>query len=70
MIHTVNGTPVDAVESLRAHLETIPDGAPIVLQIERAGMLSYVTPDALQVAAQRPKRTATAQSQPAPALRF
>ena len=44
VIHAVNGKPVDSVESLRSTLEAIPDGAPMVLQVERDGLLSYVTP--------------------------
>ncbi len=37
VIHAVNGKPVDSVESLRDSLEAIPDGAPLVLQVERDG---------------------------------
>jgi hypothetical protein len=37
VVHAVNGTAVDAVEALRSVLEAVPGGAPIVLQIERAG---------------------------------
>jgi serine protease Do len=57
VVHAVNGTPVDGVDSLRSALETVPDGTPIVLQIERAGMLSYVTPGAMPGAEQRLKKT-------------
>jgi S1-C subfamily serine protease len=53
VVHGVNGKPVDTVESLRSALDAVPDGAPIVLQIERAGMLSYVTPGAAPGAEQR-----------------
>ena len=59
VIHAVNGTAVDAVDSLRSTLESVPDGAPIVLQIERAGMLSYVIPGAMPAAEQRLKKTST-----------
>jgi serine protease Do len=59
VVHAVNGTPVDAVESLRTALEGISDGAPIVLQIERAGMLSYVVPGAMPGAEQRLKKTSS-----------
>ena len=59
VVHAVNGTPVDAVESLRSVLEGVPDGAPIVLQIERAGMLSFVTPGAMPGAEQRLKKTSS-----------
>ena len=59
-VHAVNGTAVDAVESLRRTLEGVPDSAPIVLQIERAGMLSYVVPGAMPGADQRVKKTSSA----------
>jgi serine protease Do len=57
VVHAVNGTSVDAVESLRSTLEAVPDGAPIVLQVERAGMLSYLTPGAMPGADQRLRKT-------------
>jgi hypothetical protein len=60
VVHAVNGTAVDAVESLRSTLEGIPDGAPIVLQVERAGMLQYVVPGAMPAADQRLKKTGLA----------
>ena len=44
IVHEVNGQAVDSVDGLRAALEGIDEGAPLVLQIERAGMHSYVTP--------------------------
>jgi S1-C subfamily serine protease len=59
VVHAVNGTAVDAVESLRSTLEAIPDGAPIVLQVERAGMLQYVVPGAMPGADQRLKKTSS-----------
>ena len=59
VVHAVNGTPVDAVESLRSALDGVPGGAPIVLQIEHAGMLSYVTPGAMPGAEQRLKKTSS-----------
>jgi S1-C subfamily serine protease len=59
VIHAVNGSPVDGVESLRRTLENIPDGAPMVLQVERSGVLSYVIPGATSQAEQRPKKTST-----------
>jgi hypothetical protein len=59
VIHAVNGTPVDGVESLRRTLESIPDGATMVLQVERGGVLSYVIPGALSPAEQRLKKTST-----------
>ena len=57
VVHAINGSPVDGVDSLRSALEAVPDGTPIVLQIERAGMLSYVTPGAMPGAEQRLKKT-------------
>jgi serine protease Do len=57
VVHAVNSTAVDAVESLRAALESVPGGAPIVLQIERAGMLCYVVPGAMPGSGQRLKKT-------------
>jgi len=60
VVHTVNGAAVDTVESLRSRLEAVPDGGPIVLQIERAGMLSYVVPGALSGGEQRLKKTTSA----------
>jgi serine protease Do len=57
VIHAVNGTRVDGVESLRRILESIPDGAPLVLQVERSGVLSYVIPGAMSPAEQRLKKT-------------
>ena len=59
VIHAVNGKPVDTVEALRTSLEAIPDGAPLVLQIERGGMLSYIVPGAMPGAEQRLKKTAS-----------
>jgi serine protease Do len=43
VIHSVNGSPVSAVEDLRDDLQNIPAGQPVVLQIERSGQLSFVT---------------------------
>ena len=59
VVHGVNGTAVDTVETLRSTVEAVPGGAPIVLQIERAGMLSYVTPGAMPGAEQRLKKTSS-----------
>jgi serine protease Do len=58
-VHAVNSTPVDSVEALRSAIEAVPDGGPIVLQIERAGMLSYVTPGSMPGADQRLKKTSS-----------
>jgi len=57
VIHAVNGRPVDSVESLRSTLEAIPEGAPLVLQIERGGLLSYIVPGAMSGDEQRLKKT-------------
>ena len=59
VVHTLNGTVVDTVEALRSGLEAIPDGGPIVLGIERAGMLSYVIPGAMSSGEQRLKKTSS-----------
>jgi serine protease Do len=61
VIHRVNGSVVDGVESLRLALETIPDGAAVVLQIERGGMLSYLTPGGLPGSEQRLRKAGSAQ---------
>ncbi|MCX6633050.1 MAG: trypsin-like peptidase domain-containing protein, partial [Candidatus Solibacter sp.] len=60
VVHSANGAAVDTVEALRGRLEAIPDGGPIVLQIERAGMLSYVAPGAMPGTEQRLKKTSFA----------
>jgi serine protease Do len=60
VIHQVNGCVVDGVESLRHVLETIADGAPVVLQIERGGMLSYLTPGGLPNSDQRLRKASVA----------
>jgi serine protease Do len=44
VVHAVNGQAVDGVDGLRAALEKIDEATPVVLQIERGGMRSYVTP--------------------------
>ena len=59
VVHAVNGTSVDTVEALRGTLEAVPDGAPLVLQIERAGMLSYLTPGAMSAGERRLKKTSS-----------
>jgi S1-C subfamily serine protease len=59
VVRAVNGTQVDTVDALRTTLENVPDGAPIVLQIERAGMLSYISPGATPGAEQRLKKTSS-----------
>jgi len=42
VVHEVNRRVVDGVESLRMALAAIPDGAAMVLQIERGGLRSYL----------------------------
>jgi len=59
VVRAVNGTQVDTVEALRTTLENVADGAPIVLQVERAGTLSYIIPGATPGSEQRLKRTSS-----------
>ncbi len=42
VIHSVNGQPVEDVASLRAKLRAVKPGAPVILQIERDGGMSYL----------------------------
>ena len=42
IVHAVNGGAIDGVAKLRQKLDSISDGTPIVLQVERAGVLSYM----------------------------
>lgn len=42
VIHSVNGHPVEDVASLREKLRAVKPGAPIVLQVERDGAMSYL----------------------------
>ena len=42
VIHAVNGGPVGSLVGLRAHLEPLGRGDPVVLQVERSGRLLYV----------------------------
>ena len=42
VIHSVNGQPVEDVAALREKLREVKPGAPVVLQIERDGSLSYL----------------------------
>lgn len=60
VVHAVNGGAVDSVEALRGRLEAIPDSATLVLQVEHAGMLSYVIPGTIPGNAPPVKRTSTA----------
>jgi serine protease Do len=42
IIHTVNTSPVDSVDSLRATLKDLKSGSPVVLQVERDGKLQWL----------------------------
>jgi serine protease Do len=42
VIRTVNGKPVGSVEFLNASLKALPDGAPVVLQVQRDTKLLFV----------------------------
>ncbi len=42
VIRMINGKPVGSVEFLNAALRALPDGAPVVLQIQREAKLSFV----------------------------
>ena len=42
IIHSVNSTPVDSVDSLRAILKDLKSGSPLALQVEREGQLQWL----------------------------
>ena len=42
IIHGLNGVPVVSVDFLRSKLGSMKPGTPVVLQIERDGVLMYV----------------------------
>ncbi len=42
VVHAVNGVPVATVDELRAELDKIDRGQPIVLQVERDGVFNFV----------------------------
>ena len=42
VIHAINGTPVDTIESLRSALDRLKPSASVVLQIEREGRLMFI----------------------------
>jgi len=42
VIHSVNKTPVESLESLRAALNGLKPTAPVVLQVERDGQLQWL----------------------------
>ncbi len=70
VIHAVNGSTVDSVESLRQALGTLADAAPVVLQVEHAGMLSFLTLGATAGTEARTKKTSLGTSTKSAALRF
>ena len=43
IIHGLNGMPVISLNFLRSKLDAVKPGTPVVLQIERDGVLMYVT---------------------------
>ena len=43
VIHALNGRPVGSMVGLRSHLDELDEGDPVVLHVERAGRLLYVT---------------------------
>jgi len=43
VIRSLNGEPMNTLDKLRAALQALPPGAPIVLQIQRDGKLQFVT---------------------------
>jgi serine protease Do len=43
IIHQLNTTPIDSMKTLRATIDTLKSGDPVVLQIERDGGLMYVS---------------------------
>jgi serine protease Do len=42
IIHAVNNTPVDSVDSLRSVLHDLKPSTPVVLQVERDGQLQWL----------------------------
>jgi serine protease Do len=42
VIHTVNATPIDSVDSLRAVLGDLKPNSAVVLQVERDGKLQWL----------------------------
>jgi hypothetical protein len=58
VVHRVNGTRVGSVDGLRAAVEQAGEGGPLVVQIERGGVLQYVLPGALPLAETKLKKAA------------
>jgi serine protease Do len=65
VVHAVNGQPVESVKGLRAALQAVEEGTPVVVQIERAGMHSYVTAGGMTGAEHTPKKASFAPGKPA-----
>ena len=42
VIHTVNKTPIDSVDTLRSIMQQMKPNSPVVLQIERDGKLQWL----------------------------
>jgi serine protease Do len=60
IVHAVNGTPIASVDGLRKALDGVEEGGALVIQIERGGMLSYVTPASISSTEHTAKKTAAA----------
>jgi S1-C subfamily serine protease len=43
VIHSINNRPVDTVDHLRSALSQLKPGDAVVLQVERAGKLQFVS---------------------------
>jgi serine protease Do len=43
VIHSLNTTPIDSMEALRAAVDKLKTGDPVVLQVERSDGLMYVS---------------------------
>jgi S1-C subfamily serine protease len=43
VIYSVNGQPVANVDALRRVLDTLNDGDPLAVQVQREGTLRYLT---------------------------
>jgi serine protease Do len=43
IIHRLNTTPIDSMDTLRTALASLKTGDPVVLQVERDGGLMYVS---------------------------
>lgn len=43
VVHTINGTPVQSAQELASTAASLPPASPVVMQVEREGVLYYVT---------------------------